>query len=183
MADSKISALTAITSLGDTDEMVVASSGASKKITGANLKTSVGRTRTAFVKRTAGDLSITNDASWHDVPTIGDLSIAAAAGDVLDIRLSGVTDNNMRFEVEFPTSGNYAGPGITSTQGIAGWANRSSAAADVGGSVFYTVQSGDISSGNVAVRLRYTTNSSGATKIFASTSVGPLFFAVANLGQ
>jgi hypothetical protein len=37
MADSKISALSAITALAGTDEMVVASSGASKKITGANL--------------------------------------------------------------------------------------------------------------------------------------------------
>ena len=41
MADSKISALSAITSLADTDEMVVASSGASKKITGLNLKASM----------------------------------------------------------------------------------------------------------------------------------------------
>ena len=41
MADSKISALTAITSLGNSDEMVVASSGASRKITGANLKASM----------------------------------------------------------------------------------------------------------------------------------------------
>jgi hypothetical protein len=38
MADTKISALTATTTVGDTDEYVVAVSGASKKITGANLK-------------------------------------------------------------------------------------------------------------------------------------------------
>jgi hypothetical protein len=41
MADTKISALTAATTLADTDELVIASSGASKKITGANLKASV----------------------------------------------------------------------------------------------------------------------------------------------
>ena len=134
-----------------------------------------------FIKRTAGDLSITNDTNWHDVPTIGDVTIAAVASDVLQIAMNGVTDNAMRFEVQFPTSGNYAGPGITSTQGIAGWANRGTGAADVGGVIFYTVQSGDLSGGNIACRLRYTTNASGATKIFASTSVGPLTFGVVNL--
>lgn len=44
MADTKISALTASTSLADTDELVLASSGANKKITGANLKASMGLT-------------------------------------------------------------------------------------------------------------------------------------------
>jgi hypothetical protein len=38
MADTKISALTAATTLADTDELVIASAGASKKITGATLK-------------------------------------------------------------------------------------------------------------------------------------------------
>jgi hypothetical protein len=40
MADTKISALTAASSLGDTDELVLASAGTNKKITGANLKAS-----------------------------------------------------------------------------------------------------------------------------------------------
>jgi hypothetical protein len=41
VADTKISALTPTTSLGDTDELVLASGGGNKKITGANLKASV----------------------------------------------------------------------------------------------------------------------------------------------
>ena len=41
MADSKISALTETTTLAATDELVVASSGTTKKITGANLKAQV----------------------------------------------------------------------------------------------------------------------------------------------
>jgi hypothetical protein len=41
VADTKISALTPTTSLGDTDEFVLASGGGNKKITGANLKTSI----------------------------------------------------------------------------------------------------------------------------------------------
>lgn len=42
MADSKISDLAAVSSFLDTDEFVLASAGASKKITGANLKASIG---------------------------------------------------------------------------------------------------------------------------------------------
>ncbi len=38
MADAKISALTATTTLADTDEVPLASTGVTKKITGANLK-------------------------------------------------------------------------------------------------------------------------------------------------
>jgi hypothetical protein len=41
MADTKISNLAAVTSLGDTDEAVLAVAGASKKITGANMKASM----------------------------------------------------------------------------------------------------------------------------------------------
>src|SRR5580765_202956 len=40
MADTKISALTAASVLADTDELVLASAGVSKKITGAALKAS-----------------------------------------------------------------------------------------------------------------------------------------------
>src|ERR1041384_1286682 len=41
MADTKISDFAAVSSLGDTDEAVLAVSGANKKITGANIKASV----------------------------------------------------------------------------------------------------------------------------------------------
>jgi len=41
MADTKISALPAATTLADTDELPIASGGATKKITGANLKASM----------------------------------------------------------------------------------------------------------------------------------------------
>ena len=138
-----------------------------------------------FVRRASGDLTITNDTSWHDVPTIGDLTIAAASGDILEVIFSSVTSQSCRFDVQLVTSGNYVGDGVgASSQGIAGWANRAAAAAPVGGCpIPYTVVSGDISSGNVALRLRYTTNGSGATTLFAGSTVGPLIFLVKNLGQ
>ncbi len=136
-----------------------------------------------FLSRTGGDLTLTNDASWHDVPTIGDLTISAVPGDVLVVVMNGVTDNSCRFEVQLPNGSNYVGPGVSATQGIAGWANRVAGASQVGGSAFYTVQSADLVGGVLSARLRYTTNSSGATKIFATTGVGPLIFGVVNLGH
>lgn len=42
MADAKISALSAITGIVDSDELVLARAGATKKITGGNLRTSLG---------------------------------------------------------------------------------------------------------------------------------------------
>ena len=44
MADSKISALAAVTTIGDTDEYVVAVGGATKKITGASIKAALNGT-------------------------------------------------------------------------------------------------------------------------------------------
>ena len=41
MPDTKISALPAAATLGDTDELVLAVAGANQKLTGANLKASV----------------------------------------------------------------------------------------------------------------------------------------------
>jgi hypothetical protein len=58
MPDTKISALTAASSLADTDELVVASAGASKKITGANLKASIPGTLPVTIFDAKGDLIV-----------------------------------------------------------------------------------------------------------------------------
>ncbi len=62
MADSKISALSAITAISGSDELVVASSGASKKITAANLGSSlgIGILQVSKVSITSGDLTTTS---------------------------------------------------------------------------------------------------------------------------
>src|SRR5215471_8994203 len=55
MTDSKISALAAVTDVQTTDEYVVARAGASKKITGANLKAGIGGSvELAYVEFTSG---------------------------------------------------------------------------------------------------------------------------------
>ncbi len=67
MADSKISALSAITALAATDEMVVASGGNSKKITGANLGASIALT--TFDVTLGADVTIVSANTFVDGPS------------------------------------------------------------------------------------------------------------------
>lgn len=67
MADSKISALSAISALGSTDELVVATAGASKKITGANLGASIALTSADAVL--GGDVTMVNANTFYDGPS------------------------------------------------------------------------------------------------------------------
>lgn len=72
MADSKISALAALTSLADTDELAVASGGASKKVTVSNLRKSV---LTQSEATLGGNVTMVNANTFYDGPS---LSLAAA---------------------------------------------------------------------------------------------------------
>ncbi len=75
MADSKISALTAATTLATTDELVIASSGSSKKITAANMLAGMAIVRGpfAFAFNTA---SINSGVTIY-TPTVGDILLEA----------------------------------------------------------------------------------------------------------
>lgn len=86
MADSKISDLTAITVLADTDELVIASAGASKKISGADLEKSLSGSYLASGSRAA------------DVSTAG--TTFAAGADVLAAALSFTADGTSTYIVE-----------------------------------------------------------------------------------
>lgn len=86
MADAKISALAAITSLGDTDELAVASGGASKKITGANMKASIGPQKLY-------DFTVTgSDKASIDTDVDGSAALLATTFTVLEIWLVARTD-------------------------------------------------------------------------------------------
>jgi hypothetical protein len=73
------------------------------------------------------------------------------------------------------------GAGGASNRGVLGWYGPG-ASASVGAAVQYVVQSGDISGGNVTLRLRYRTTSA-AVKTMNATSDIPFQWSVANLGQ
>lgn len=84
MADTKISALTAATTLADTDELVLASAGASKKITGANLKASIpgtggGVTELSYVEfSSAVSITATAEGSANTVVTAAALTVSGS---------------------------------------------------------------------------------------------------------
>jgi len=89
VADSKISALTETTTLADTDEFVVASSGTSKKITKANLETEiVGSIPTDYVAKATYDANTILKADSDNTPaalTMGASTILArlASGSIV----------------------------------------------------------------------------------------------------
>lgn len=98
MADSKISALTATTTLADTDELVVASSGASKKITGANLKAQViadatNATQAELDAHEADTTSVHGIANTANLYVSGGTDVAVADGGTGASTASGARTN------------------------------------------------------------------------------------------
>jgi len=103
-----------------------------------------------------------NSTSWANMPTIASLTIPAAVGDVLEalvetnvdtaasaVFLDAVTEVGGTPTNSFGTGG----AALTSTtgDGVRGWVLPVNVSDRISGSAFYTVQSGDISGGNVTV--------------------------------
>ena len=136
--------------------------------------------------RTSSNITL-NSTSWANVDTGLDLTLAAQAGDLIQYTPSfycssvGATGG---FDVATIVSGspvNYFGSaGVGNTAyGVMAWIVPS-AATGVGGSAFYIVQSGDISGGNVVLRLRYRWASSSAT--LNAAAILPCKVSAVNLG-
>ena len=73
---TKISAASAITSLADTDELAVASSGASKKITGANIKATL--TTAGFYKSGGTDVAVADGGTGASTAAAARTNLAVA---------------------------------------------------------------------------------------------------------
>jgi hypothetical protein len=191
MADTKITGLTAATSLATTDIIpVVTDPGgtpATKKITVANFKTAMAHTA-ASATRASTDLTL-NNTSWTDVDNNLDLTIAAASGDKVLINLSALFANeavNAALDAATIVSSNpvnyIATAGGASGLGVQGWLGLSGASEAVGCSVMYTVVAGDISGGNVVFRLRYRTTAASAKTLRANANQ-PLQWSAVNLNR
>jgi hypothetical protein len=147
------------------------------------------RNRYVRAKRTAGDLS-SSSTTWADVNTALDLVIAASVGDVIEVCVSGLWSNAATdgfLDVVSIVSGSPVnsfgqdGAPDNSAVGFSGWTGGSGVISAISGSVFRTITAGDISGGNVTLRLRRR-NASAVTKaIFAVTNV-PLECWARNLG-
>lgn len=146
------------------------------------------------VRRTAGDLTL-NSASWADLPTVGtdlDLVLAAAAGDVIEAGIAGlwgaeqVTTFLDIATIVSAAAVNYFSTGTSTpaTFGIGAFFGDAVTGLNppLGGSAHYTLVSGDISGGNVTLRIRYDQSSAGNRTLYASTAGAPLHFWARNLG-
>lgn len=133
-----------------------------------------------------------NDTAWHDVDNASlDMTIAATTGDVIAYSLSAAIGGeavNMGLDVATIVAGapvNYLGGG----GGVASYGFQAWLSADtlinphgIGGVCDYVVQAGDISGGNVTLRLRYRTGTA-ANKTITGSANQPLQVSVKNFGH
>jgi hypothetical protein len=144
----------------------------------------------------AGSITLNNTAAFAEVaaasggPGTGglDLTIAAASGDVIQVsgvwEMSGATVG-VAFDVASIVTGsavNWIGQSSGSNANNGLMVYPSAFTGVLGFSVLYTVQSGDISGGNIKLRLYYL-SFAATNRLLVRTSTGPAFLAVANFKQ
>lgn len=129
--------------------------------------------------RTSGSITV-NAATWEDLDTGLDLVIAAAAGQVIEVGLSGATGTQAieaYFDIVSIVGGN---PFKNWSQNIAednghggnsGWICRLGVQQQLSGSVSRAVAAGDIEGGNVTLRVRVRTNGAADRTVFAVAAI------------
>ncbi len=144
-------------------------------------------------RRTSGDISFsTATVAWANVDTGLDLVLAAAVNDVIEVSLSALVGNespDLYLDCVTIVGGSpvnsFGNAGAVSASppkyGIASWRCAGSQYCPIGAPHRYTVVSGDISSGNVTLRLRGATSTNTSRSIFAGTNYA-LQFLARNLG-
>lgn len=124
-------------------------------------------------------------ASFWDSSAANDITLTAAVGDVIESSMSAIADvqaTETYWNVTCVASGNGFGPTASSARGIPAWMAINGAVTSIGGNFYYTVVSGDISSGNVALRLR-SKNSAATGKSHLATADSPFVWVARNLGK
>lgn len=135
----------------------------------------------AVATRTAGSLTL-NQTAVTDVDTGLDLVLDAAAGDIIEVGISALLSNvaqTVCFDFYTVVGGspvNPVGPGLsaglTGVGGVQGWYTGNGAAVDTAVSGMHprTLVSGDISGGQVRLRLRYAKTTTTARTLYAVTN-------------
>lgn len=138
----------------------------------------------ARTMRTAGNVTI-NSTSWMDVDTATDLTLAAAAGDWVEVGVSsrwgteaqtGVLD--VVSWVGGAAANSWAEDGAVDASGVGvtGWIGFASVLTPVHGSVIKQLVVGDTDGGNVVLRLRARITAAGSKVLAASSGSGKLIF-------
>jgi hypothetical protein len=142
-----------------------------------------------------GDITLNNITTYVEVaaatggPGSGglDLTIAAATSDVLLVTGDLVFNNVTAVAVNFDVATIVAAAPVNWLAQTAGGTNvglcfiTSGAGGAIGYSVQYVVQAGDISGGNVVLRLMYRSGAATNRVVGRSNAGGPLMLSVANL--
>lgn len=132
--------------------------------------------------RTSGDITISNTGSFGNVDTGIDLVFAAQTGDIIELGANALLkSSSQQLIVTASTivSGsvvNNLASGTSTEKPIHNWSkyNNAPSSGIMAGGVIYTLQSGDISGGNVTIRLRALVGS--GTSDFHATSGNPLIW-------
>lgn len=146
--------------------------------------------RHKWIRSSHADYAIASTA-WANLDTGLDLTVEAQTGDVLKAYVDALWDNQAfigclnAVTVVSGTIVNYFGqnePTTTSGYGLPAWYAPALTGLQwaTGGSGRYTVQAGDVASGQVTVRLRARITTAGSRNLFATTL--PFDFAVENIG-
>lgn len=142
-----------------------------------------------FARRTAGDVS-TSSTSWVNFDTGVDLTLHAQVGDVIEAAISTSISNGA--DHAFTDVGTLVSAAIVnvfstgaaesgSGQGVKAWQGFTGVDTGVSGAVMYTIQSGDLASGFVTLRLRIRVNS-GTSKTWRASSTEVFQWYAKNLG-
>jgi len=139
-----------------------------------------------FLRRVGGNLTLTS-ATYADVDTTLDLTLAAQIGDVIEyavLGLFGAENNSANLDGYSVVSGAVVNPWAASGTGTAytGWYKPVTASAwPFGGSVMKALVAGDLSAGTVTLRLRGRRDGSTNVSVFGTTDI-PLNVWAKNLG-
>jgi hypothetical protein len=145
----------------------------------------------AKATRTAGDVTFTS-ASYTAVDTALDLTLPAVVGDIIEVGISVRADftSNNRFifqDAATMVSGspvNYLSGAGASGEGVQAWlVENVNTWRNCGGSVLYTVVSGDLSGGNVTVRWLARLNVGTVSRKLSADANHPAHFFMKNLGH
>ena len=141
-------------------------------------------------RRTSGNI---NAVAGPTMTQIGsDIVIAAAAGDILAVDINAMCDNggtDCQFEAATRNSGNTADVNYWSSGngtslnpgGVAAWYVFGGQFNGPRGTAYYTVQAGDVNTGQVRVRLY--AFGAGGTRVVLSNASYPQAWAVSNVGS
>lgn len=137
-------------------------------------------------QRDSGDVTVPQTAELVPFDTAMDLSIPAAAGDLLEVGLNIQAGDNAAYDLDWNVAVlvnkiNVRQLGGSGAQGTIGsWATRKGDFWGVSGTIQTTALSSDITGGAVALRL-LARSPAGPRKIFAKVAV-PARWSVKNLG-